>query len=128
MPRALKRTKICFPECDISYFDNKRKTSKTTFDYLVKAYNHKAATLESMFLPNVFPLKALDTAEFVEHVNQLFDSFNGSSTYATYKGELKCSVSRISAHELKWDKCYLKFAARHLLHAVIYLITRRYAN
>ena len=50
------------------------------------------------------PTKALFTAEFVEIIDNLFDSMNGATEHRSDNKPYKCGISDTPPHLLLWDK------------------------
>lgn len=48
--------------------------------------------------------RSIATATFVNQVDELFDSFNGSSKFPPTGKEVKCLVTAESPHTLYWSK------------------------
>ena len=63
-----------------------------------------AGSIEHFVASNQLPAKALFTAEFVEIIDNLFDSMNGATENGTDNKAYKCGISDTSLHLLLWDK------------------------
>ena len=65
--------------------------------------SNMAGSIEHFVASNQLPPEALFTAEFVEIIDNLFDSMNGGTEHGTDNKPYKCGVSHTSPHLSLWD-------------------------
>ncbi|CAH1379956.1 unnamed protein product, partial [Tenebrio molitor] len=65
-----------------------------------------AAFLYSLLSTGTIDQRVLATATFIQQVNQLFDSFNGSRLTPVQGKELKCCITENSTHMQYWREAY----------------------
>ena len=70
--------------------------------------NHMAGSIEHFVASNELPSEALFTAEFVDRIDNLFDSMNGSTYISSEDKPYRCGVSNASPHFTFWDKLLIE--------------------